>query len=97
MKILFDELAKAELEDAVIYYEFELVGLGAEFKDEVKHGLLRIRDFPEAWAKEKDDIRHYLLHKFPYKILYSIEKNYIYIIAIAHCHRRPNYWIERIL
>ena len=94
MKIQFDELAKAELEDAEEYYELELAGLGAQFKDEIKRGLRRIRDFPEAWTKEKGDIRRYLLHKFPYKILYSIEKNYIYIIAIAHCHRRPNYWMN---
>lgn len=26
-----------------------------------------------------------------------IEESYIYIIAIAHCHRRPDYWIDRML
>ncbi len=58
--------------------------------------VLRIYEYHEAWAKEKNDVRRYFLHKFPYKILYSIESDYIYIIAVAHCHRKPEYWIERI-
>lgn len=97
MKILFDKLAKMELDDASEYCEFEVAGLGKKFREEVKRGIFRIHEYPEAWAKEKNDVRRYLIHKFPYKILYSIEKDYIYIIAIAHCHRRPNYWIDRIV
>jgi hypothetical protein len=27
----------------------------------------------------------------------SIEKDHIFIIAVAHCHRRPDYWVDRIL
>jgi hypothetical protein len=97
MKVLFDKLAKMELDDASEYYEFEVPGLGVRFREEIKLGIRRILEFPTAWAIEKDDVRRYLLHKFPYKILYSIEEDYIYIIAIAHCHRRPDYWIDRIL
>ncbi|MCK4640095.1 MAG: type II toxin-antitoxin system RelE/ParE family toxin [Candidatus Marinimicrobia bacterium] len=97
MKIVFDKLAQLELEDALEYYELEVPGLGARFKVEVKCGIRRIRKYPDAWAKEKNDVRRCFLHKFPYKILYSIEEDYIYIIAIAHCHRHPDYWIDRIL
>ena len=95
MEILFDELARQELDDAVEYYELEVPGLGARFRKEVKHGIQRIREYPAAWTRELINVRRYPLHKFPYKILYSIERDYIYIMAIAHCHRRPNYWIDR--
>jgi len=97
MKVVFDKLAQLELDDATEYYEVESPGLGVRFRDEVKRGIRRICEHPDAWAKEKFDVRRYILHKFPYKVLYSIEDNYIYIIAIAHGHRRPNYWIGRIL
>ncbi len=96
MIVIFDKLANQELIDAVEYYEIELPGLGKKLKDEIRKGVQRIIEFPEAWSKRKKDIRHYLLHKFPYKILYSIELDYIYIIAIAHSHRKPDYWIDRI-
>ena len=97
MDVIFDKLAKLELDDASQYYELQLPGLGIRFEEEVKRGIRRILEYPNAWIIEKGDIRRYVLHRFPYKILYSIEKTHIYIIAIAHGHRRPNYWIERVL
>ena len=97
MKIVLNAIAKQELDDAVEYYELQLAGLGKRFKREVKESLLRIQQAPTIWIREKEEIHRYLMHKFPYKILYSIESDHVFIIAIAHTHRRPNYWIDRIL
>ncbi len=95
MKIVFDRLAVKELEEAVEYYEIQVRGLGERFEKEIKRSLKTIKRFPEIGSIERGDIRKFLLHKFPYKILYSIEKNYLYVIAIAHLHREPTYWIKR--
>jgi hypothetical protein len=35
------------------------------------------------------------LHFFPYYIAYIIRSNDLWILAIAHSHRLPEYWIER--
>ena len=56
MKIVFDKLAQLELDDALEYYELEVPGLGARFKVEVKRGIRRIREYPDACAKEKTEI-----------------------------------------
>ena len=93
MKILFSKFAKNELDDAVTFYETELAGLGRLFKEEIKSSVSRIKEHPEAWSIEKGDVRKALLHRFPYKILYSIEKDHIVILAVAHQHRKPNYWV----
>lgn len=95
MKIIFTEFAKTELLDAIDYYELEYAGLGKTFKEEVKASISRIIRFPTAWPIERGEIRKCLMHKFSYKILYSIEKDHILIIAIAHQHRRPDYWIDQ--
>jgi len=34
--------------------------------------------------------------RFPYSILYGINVDMIVIIAIAHLHRKPNYWQGRL-
>ncbi len=94
MKILFTELARAELIDAIAYYEMEVPGLGETFKDEVASATMRISHFPQAWSIERGDVRKCIMHKFPYKVLYSIEEDHILIIAIAHQHRKPDYWID---
>jgi hypothetical protein len=51
MKVLFDKLAKAELDNATEYYEFEAAGLGAKFRSEVKNGIRRICEYPAAWPR----------------------------------------------
>ena len=97
MKIIFSTIAQQELDDALHFYELEYEGLGYRFKAEIKKAALRISEYPKAWSFESKEIRKCLLHKFPYKLLYSIELDHIFVIAVAHQHRKPDYWIERKL
>jgi len=48
MKVVFSEIAKKELEDAVVFYELEFSGLGRRFKEELKKAARRIADYPQA-------------------------------------------------
>ena len=95
MNIEFLPIAKLELDDAIEYYELQLEGLGKRYKEEVRSSLKRISIFPIAWTLIRPNIRKCVMHKFPYNILYSIDKNTILIIAIAHHHRQPDYWVKR--
>lgn len=95
MKVIFSKYAKQELNDAVHYYELEYEGLGRRFREEVKKAAIRVSEYPKVWSVERGDVRKCLLHKFPYKRLYSIEENHILVLAVAHQHRKPDYWIER--
>ncbi|MBU2621635.1 MAG: type II toxin-antitoxin system RelE/ParE family toxin [Proteobacteria bacterium] len=95
MKVIFSKYAKQELDDATQYYEIEYRGLGKRFREEVRKAAKRISGYPKAWSVERGDVRKCILHKFPYKLLYSIEINHIFIIAVAHQHRKPDYWVER--
>ena len=97
MKVVFNEIAKDEFEDAIEFYELEYPGLGEKFRKEIKKSVKRLFEHPNAWPVEIGEVRKYLVHKFPYRILYSIENDHIYIIAIAHQHRKPNYWIDHII
>lgn len=96
MKIEILEIAHKELEDAVIYHELIQVGLGQRFKNEVRNSIDRIKKHPTAWPIERKEVRKCFVHKFSYKIIYSIQGEIIVIIAVAHQHRRPEYWIDRV-
>lgn len=96
MRFVFAKIAQRELEDASAFYEAELEGLGRRFQAEVKFAVVRIGKYPEMWSRERGEIRKCLLHKFPYKLLYSIEADHILILAVAHQHRKPDYWINRL-
>jgi len=95
MRVIFSKYAKLELDDAIHYYELEYKGLGLRLREEVKDAATRISEYPEAWSLERGDVRKCLLHKFPHKLLYSVEEDHVFIIAIAHQHRKPDYWIDR--
>lgn len=95
MRVIFTRIATQELEDAVRFYELEYAGLGRRFKGEVKKAALRIAEYPKAWSIERGEVRKCLLHKFPYKLLYSLEADHVLVIAIAHQHRKPDYWVGR--
>ena len=94
MRVIFSKLARQELNDATYFYELQYSGLGKRFRVEVKNATKRIAEYPKAWSVERGDVRKCLLHKFPYKLLYSIETGHIFIIAVAHQHRKPDYWID---
>jgi len=90
------EIARREYDEAKEFYETEQPGLGSHFEEQIRHSLLRIQQYPQAWPSERKEIRRYIVHKFPYKILYSIQDETIVVLAFAHLHRQPDYWIDRI-
>ncbi len=96
MRITFLLPAESELDDAWAWYENQLPGLGRRFLDEVRQGRAQILAFPNAWHPLEGGIRRYRLKRFPYGLIYSVESNEIVVIAVAHLHREPDYWRDRL-
>ena len=95
MKIEFLPEAKIEIDDAVSFYNLQVTGLGDIFKDVIKSTVKRIASFPTAWTEVQPNIRRCIMHKFPYSVLYTVEKEFVLIVAVAHHHRKPSYWSSR--
>ena len=96
MKFSFSPEAELEFNDAIEYYEECSKGLGIDFTMEVHMAIERIIAYPLAWIEIEKEIRRIQINRFPYGILYSIEDNTIYILAIMNLHRTPSYWKQRI-
>ena len=96
MNFSFHPEAEKELNEAIDYYEDIEPGLGYDFALEVRSAIGRLVDFPKAWAVLDGDVRRSLVKRFPYGVLYSEEKDGIFIVAVMHLHRRPGYWKPRI-
>jgi len=95
MKFIFHPEAEEEFEKTIEYYEKIQPGLGYDFAIEVYLTIQRITSFPGAWPIIEDNIRRCLINRFPYGILYDFEKETIYILAVMHLHREPDYWKKR--
>jgi toxin ParE1/3/4 len=95
MNFSFHPEADIGLFEAIEYYEECEAGLGYDFSIELYSAIQNILDYPNAWPALEDDIRQCLVNRFPYGILYSIEKDSIFILAVMHLHRSPGYWKDR--
>ena len=91
----FHPEARIEYFEAIAYYEERQPGLGARFTIEIENTIQRIVDSPYQWQNVEGDIRRCLAHTFPYGILYSVEENCIFLLAVMHHSREPGYWRDR--
>ncbi len=96
MQIRFAELANDELVDACDWYEQQQTGLGLRFKDAVRDAAQRIARTPLLFPVDLEDVRRYVMNRFPYTLRYVLRVDEVWVVAVSHHHRRPDYWAERI-
>jgi hypothetical protein len=94
MRILDD--AAAELADAIDRYDRIEPGLGQRLEDEARGVLAWIAANPELPRKRSKGYRRVNFKLFPFYAAYLIWENVIWIIAVAHNARMPEYFIRRI-
>jgi plasmid stabilization system protein ParE len=87
--------AEEEFVQSVAYYESKETGLGARFRNEVAEAIERILRHPELPRLRLKGYRRLNLRVFPHYIAYIIRGETIWIVAVAHGHRRPEFWIDR--
>lgn len=92
----FDQDARAEFLAAVEYYEECQTGLGRRFREAVEAEVDAIAAMPFRFRVLHAPFRRCLVPKFPYAVIFSIEPDFILIIAVAHAKRKPGYWHDRL-
>jgi len=88
--------AQDEFVSAARFYEEQTEGLGLDFILTVQRTYERLLSFPESGRLFGRRLRRLLIPKFPYGLLYRVEPERIYIVAVMHLHRRPGYWRSRV-
>jgi hypothetical protein len=95
MIVEFLEPALIEYQEAIDFYNLQSEGLGDKFITEVDRTISIIKKYPESFSEYTGRTRKAIVGIFPYNIIYALYKNYVIVIAIAHHHRKPNYWLDR--
>jgi plasmid stabilization system protein ParE len=95
MNLVLLPQASAELADAAGYYEGEQTGLGERLWLEVDDNLRWIAANATLPRLRHGDYRRVNLKVFPYYIAYALRHETVVVLAIAHSHRQPEYWIGR--
>ena len=96
MRHLFHPEAASEFEEAVRFYKVRGRKLGPRLRREIRRTISLILRTPERWRMMDSEVRRCFVNVFPYSVLFTIEPDYILIIAIAHHRRAPGYWKQRL-
>jgi plasmid stabilization system protein ParE len=96
MQYKFHPDALEEYREAAIWYANREQELGHQFVASIEDAIHKVVETPTRWRIIDEDVRRCLAHLFPYAILYTIEDNFILIVAVMHFSREPGYWRERI-
>lgn len=95
-RLRFFKEAAAEIEHERGWYRGRSHVAEANFLRELDHGLNAVMQSPETWSHYLGGTRRYVFPKFPFSIIYFIESDTVYVVALAAEHRPPGYWLPRL-
>lgn len=96
MRLIYHPDAETELIEAAQYYEHRVALLGVRFLDDTDRAVSMILESPQRWTIIEEDVRSYLMPRFPYAIYYRAFSDRIHILAFKHHSRHPGYWRYRV-
>ena len=94
-KIKFVKEALYDIEDIVLWYEEQRIGLSYDFELCLEAGIDTVLRNPTAFQKRYKNINVRFISRFPYGIHYMFEKDEITVIGIFHTARSPKNWSKR--
>lgn|SRR5574337_1243055 len=94
--VLFTAAARADLDDAVAWYEDHAPEIVRQFRDAMGEVVGRISENPKQFAPASHQTRKALLRRFPYLVIFREERNAAYVVAVFHTSRDPRKWRRRI-
>ena len=98
MNARYSTVALVEVAEAVDWYLSRPSG-GRRLADRFVDELTRVEQLaverPLAWPEVDPGVRRLVLDRFPFALIYEVEGDALWILAVAHHRRRPGYWRDR--
>lgn len=94
-KILFHPAVAIEIKASYEWYHDQSEGLGDDFLSELESAYQAIIELHDTWPRFNTLYRRFLLSKFPFSVVYRENEHSIFVVAVMHSSRKPNYWKNR--
>jgi len=92
----FHPEAVAEAQAANRWYRERSASAADAYLAEIDRAVEAIAEDPKMWPRYVHGTRRYILHRFPFYLVYRETSGRIEIIAVAHGRRKPGYWKNRV-
>lgn len=96
MKVELHSEAEEEFIEQALFYEKQISNLGSSFIDEIESALSLLEKHSKIGAEFEAPYRNFPIRRFPHTLIYVIETDRIFVVAVSHQNRRPGYWRDRI-
>lgn len=96
MKVIVSLGAQSELAEAMQWWTERSIGRGMAFHDAYRQIERTIAEHPEWFPVIEPGIRRALMKGFRYSVFFIVRADEVIVVAVAHQHRRPGYWRERL-
>jgi len=96
MEVSFHPEAVGDALQSRIWYSERSPKAGGAFETELARAIARLRDAPLRWPPFGQGTRKALLRRFPFAVIYRVGMDEIQVLAVAHLHRRPGFWRDRL-
>jgi len=92
----FHPEAKEEFRDAIRWYRARSVIASVDFRTTASAAIRNVVQAPQSWPRYLHGTRRFVLHRFPFAVIYLDDPDVVTIIAVAHGKRKPGYWKHRV-
>jgi len=88
-RVILKEEADGDVYNSYNWYESHQIGLGDKFLDEIEEYIEVLEKTPQIYQIRKKNRRYCPLNRFPYIIVYEIEKYEVIIYAVFNTYQHP--------
>ena len=92
----FFEEAAQEIEHERRWYRERSQAAEAAFLRELDRAIESVSEAPGRWPVHVQSTRRYIFPTFPFSLVYFVEQEILFVVALEHQNRRPGYWSERL-
>ena len=89
-KLMIRLAARDEATEIHDWYESRRKGLGTRFADALEECLRSIQQNPKGLQIRKGKFRYDLVSRFPYRVVFTIDGDTVFVYHIRHTSRRPS-------
>lgn len=92
----FHPEARQDFREAIGWYRSRSPVVAVEFRVAVSDVIRHIVKAPQRWPNYLHGTRRFVLHRFPFSIIYLDDPDEVSVVAVAHSKRKPGYWKARL-
>ena len=96
LPIVVRQLAQAEFDTSVAWYDTQQAGLGDDFAEAVQQTLDTIAANPKRYPEVYGEAREAAVAGFPFCVYYRVRPNRVVVLSVFHTSRDPSVWQGRV-